>query len=89
MYGPDGARRASISEFQPGETCVVRSVADNAREDQRAFNIQRKSINKLAKQDPRKRRMVITLLPTAHNKKPHPAPVEVRGVPSSLSSLFG
>jgi hypothetical protein len=66
VYGPDGARRASISEFVPGETCVVRSVADNAREDQRAFNVQRKSIAKLAKQDPRKRRMVVKLLPTAH-----------------------
>lgn len=65
VYGPDGARRASISEFVAGETCVVKSAADNAREDQRAFNVQRRSINKLAKQDPRKRRMVVKLLPTA------------------------
>ena len=93
VYGADGARRASITEFVPGETCVVKSTADYAREDQRAFNLQRKLVNKLAKQDPRKRKMVIKLLPTgtgagrnARGDALRPPPVEVM-IPSSCDTL--
>ena len=91
VFGPDGVRRISISEFQAGETCVVKSAADSAREDQRAFNIQRRSVAKLAHQDPRKRRMVLTLLPTTHlggGAHPHPAPVLVEVMlPASCDTL--
>lgn len=87
VYGSDGARRASISEFQPGETCVVKSVADAAREDQKAYAMQRKLVNKLARRDPRKGRMVVRLLPTGHAAGGgHPAPVEVV-LPPSCDSM--